>query len=450
MWGFTPLERLAGDLRNGLRRVIHEPTRTLVVVLTLAIGIGAATAMFSLVDAMFLRLGPWSGASRLVWIAGLKGRSAGTRNVSYPDYLVYRDHATTLTGVAAFGGTAMSIGSRQPQRVLGRLVSGNYFEVLGIRTQLGRTLKPGDDAGPSDHAVVMLSDGLWREQFGADPYVVDTVVAIDGRPFTVVGVAPRGFTGVAYADDPEQLWMPMAAQPAVMPKNPDLLTLSNQSWLRVIGRLRDGTTAVQADAEIRVIARQLNPSGTAPDQQKSARVLPIRGGLMPWEQDGLASMFAMQSIVPALVLLVACANVANVLMAHYASRRREFAMRRAIGASRGRLIRQLLAESLIVALLAGAAGFVMSFGLSAAIIHFGNVPADVSRLVAPHFRALLAATTIAIGTVLVFGLGPAVTTTRFDVLPALKDEGTTSTAARGSARLRRAFVIAQIALSLSS
>jgi predicted permease len=368
--------------------------------------------------------------------------------VSYPDYLVYRDHATSLTGVAVFGSTAMSIDSRPPQRVLGGLVSGNYFEILGIRAQLGRTLTPRDDTGPRDHAVIMLSDGLWREQFGADPHVVDTVVAIDGRPFTVVGVAPRGFTGVAYADDPEQLWLPMAAQPAVMPKSPDFLTSSNHSWLRVIGRLRDGTTAVQADAEIRVVARLLNPPGTAPDQEKSARVVPIRGGLTPWEQDGLASTFAVLSIVPALVLLVACANVANVLMAHYASRRREFAMRRAIGASRGRLIRQLLAESLIVALVAGATGFVMSFAVSAVIIHFGDVPADASRLVAPHFRALLAATMIAIGTVLAFGVAPAMTTTRFDVLPALKDEGSTSTAGRASARLRRAFVIAQIALSL--
>ncbi|PYQ73835.1 MAG: hypothetical protein DMG04_12465 [Acidobacteria bacterium] len=449
VWGFTELERIGGDLRQAVRRVGHCPARTLVVVLTLALGIGAMTSMFTLVDVMLLKPAPWNKAGPLVWIAGLKGRSGGTRNVSYPDYLVYRDRATTLSGVTAYGGTAMSVGGRQPQRVLGGLVSGNYFDVLGIRVQIGRTFASNEDTVPADHAVVVLSDALWKTQFGADPRVIDTRVTINGHPFTIIGVAPRGFTGVAYADDPEQLWVPMAMQRVAMPTSRALVNDPNAGWLRVVGRLRDRTTTAQADAEMRVIAKQLNPPDTSRSQEKSARVLPVRGGMTPWEQDSLAPMFELISIVPALVLLVACANVANVLMAYHLSRRREFAMRRAIGASRGRLIRLLLTESVILAVLAGVAGFAVSFGLSALIVHYGEVPTDVSVLLTLDSRALLAATAVAVLTIVVFGLAPAVTATKFDVLPALKNEGTASTTSPGPARLRRIFVIAQVAVALA-
>jgi predicted permease len=447
VWGFAELERIGGDLRHAVRRILQHPSRTLVVVLTLALGIGATTAMFTLLDAMLLKPAPWNTSDRVVWVVGFWGRSA--RNLSYPDYLVYRDRATTLLGVAAEGGTAMALGSRTPQRVLGGLVSGNYFDVLGLRAQIGRTFAPDEDTAPGAHPVVVLSDALWTEQFGADPGVIGTRVAINGQPFTIIGVAPRGFTGAAFATDPYQLWMPMAMQAAVMPKGAGLLTDASQGWLRVLGRLRDGVTAAEADAEARVIARQVNSLQAPADQEKSARVLPMRGGLLPWEQDSLAPMFGLVSIVPALVLLVACANAANVLLAHHTARRRELAMRRAIGASRGRLVRQLVAESLVVALLAGLAGFGVSFVLSAVIVHFGEVPSDVSALLALGGRTLFAATAIAVAAVVFFGLAPALTATRFDVLPVLKDEGTTSTTARGPARLRRSLVVAQVALSLT-
>jgi len=449
VWGFAEVERISGDLRHALRRIGQHPGRTLIVVLTLALGIGATTAMFTLLDATLLRPARWNTSGRVVWIEGLEGRSTTPRDLSYPDYLVYRDRATTLSGIAAEGGTVLAIGSRQPQRVLGGLVSGNYFDVLRLRAQIGRTFAPDEDTAPGAHPVVVLSDALWTGQFGADPGVIGTRVAINGQPFTIVGVAPRGFTGAAFATNPYQLWIPMAMQGVAMPRGGDLLTDANQAWLRVVGRLRDDVTAAEADAEARVIARQLNPPQTPADQEKSARVLPMRGGLTPWEQESLAPMFGLVSIVPALVLLVACANAANVLMAHHMARRREFAMRRAIGASRGRLVRQLVAESLVVALLAGLAGFAASFVLSAVIVRFGEVPSEVSALLALDGRALVAATAVAVGAVVLFGLAPALTTTRFDVLPVLKDEGTTSTTSRGPGRLRRTLVVAQVALSLT-
>jgi predicted permease len=448
-WGLAEFERIGWDLRHSLRRIINRPARTLVVVLTLALGIAATTSMFTFADAMLLKPPAWNGSDRLVWIANLKGHSGGTRNVSYRDYLAYRKHATRFSDVAAYGGTAMSIGGRQPQRVLGGLVSGNYFDVLGLRAQIGRTFTPGEDRAPNAHPVVVLSDALWKEQFGADPRAVDTIVTINGHPFTVIGVAPPGFTGVAYADDPEQLWVPMAMQRVTMPASPTLLDDADAGWLRVVGRLQEDASVAQADAEMRVIARQLNSPHTSADQQKSARVLSLRGGLTPWEQDFLAPMIGLISMVPVLVLLVACANVANVLIAHHVGRRRELAMRRAIGASRGRLIRQLLAESLMMSALAGLAGFAISFGLSALVMHYGEVPADVSRLLVPDGRTFLAAMTIALLTIVGFSLVPALMATQFEVLPVLKDEGTTSSASHGSRRLRRIFVVAQVALSLA-
>jgi predicted permease len=440
------IDTLWQDLRFAVRRILQRPGHSLVLVLTLALGIGATTAMFMLVDAMLLRPAPWNADGRVVWVVGIWGRSPMPRNFSYPDYLFYRDRATALSAVAAEGGTAMAIGGRQPQRVLGALVSGNYFDVLGLRAQIGRTFAPNEDTAPDAHPVAVLSDALWTAHFGADPGVIGTPVAINGKPFTVIGVAPRGFTGTAFATDPFQLWIPMAMHDTVKQADDGLLTDANR--VRVVGRLRSDVTAAEADAEARVIARQANVPQTPADQEKNARVLPIRGGLTPWEQESLTPMFGLVSIVPALVLLVACANAANVLIAYHTARRREFAMRRAIGASRGRLVRQLLAESLVLALAASLAGFGASFVLSVVIRHFGEIPAEVSTLLVLDGRALVAATTVGVAAIVLFGLAPALTTTRFDLLPVLKDEGTTSTTSRGPGRLRRTLVVAQVALSL--
>jgi predicted permease len=449
LWGFLGLERVGRDLRYALRQVIRRPASTLVIVPTLALGIGANTSVFTLVDAMLFRPAPWNHTDRLVWISSIRGRSSEIGYLSYADYLAYRESAKTLSGVLAFGGNGVSVGGPHPDRALGGMVSGNYFDVLGIHAALGRTITAADDSEPGAHPVVVLSDTFWKAHFGADPRVVNQVVAINGRPFTIVGVAPPGFTGIAYADNAEELWMPLAMQGAAMPTNPGLLGAADVGWLSVVGQRRNDVTVAQVDSEMRVIAQHLNPSGTPPDRQKSAGVTVMRGGMTPLEQGDLTPVFGLISIVPGLVLLVACANVANVLMVGHVSRRKEFAMRRAIGASRGRLIRQLLAESLVLALLSAAAGFALSFGLSALIEHYGAVEAGFAALLTPDRRALVATTAVAMLSTVVFGLLPAVTATRFDLLPALKDEGVSSTAARGTARWRGAFVVAQVALSLA-
>src|SRR5258708_6438045 len=203
-WGFSELERMNRDLRHAVRQVIRRPVWTVVVVSTLALGIGANTSIFAFVDAMLFRPAPGNRTDRLVWIASLQARSGRIGSMSYPDYVAYRERATTLSGMLAYGGNGLAVGGSRPQRVLGGLVSGNYFDVLGIRAAMGRTFTADEDSEPGAHPVAVVSDALWREMFGADPGVVNRIVPINGRPFTIIGIAPRGFTGVARAANADQ------------------------------------------------------------------------------------------------------------------------------------------------------------------------------------------------------------------------------------------------------
>lgn len=446
-WGFVALERLGADAWYAARYVLRRPAWTSVIVCTLALGVGANTSIFALIDTMMLRPAAWNADGRLVWITSLNGHGGMTETFSYPDYLAYRSHATTMSAMLAFSGNAVALGGgAATERVNCGLVSGNYFNLLGLRAEMGRTFVAADDGAPGGHPVAVLSDALWRTHFGADPAIVGKIFTLNGKAFTTIGVAPRGFGGVEYAANPEQLWVPFAMTGVVIPRNRPLLTDTNAQWVQVIGCLAAGQSAASADAEVRVIARRLNPPGTPPDREERARVVPMRGGLDPGEQQSLEPIFALLAIVPGIVLLVACANVANVLMARNVGRRRELAVRRAIGASRGRLIRLLLLESVALAFLATCAGFAVSFGLTTLVAHYGEVGADFGALIAPGARALTATAAVALVATLLSGLWPALTATEFSVLPMLKEEGPTSTG--GRTRIRRAFLIVQVALSL--
>ena len=443
MWIVSALERVGGDVRHTVRHFARRPTWTLVVVSTLALGIGPNTAIFTLIDSMLFKPASWNRDNRLVWVVSAATNSG---RMSYADYITYRDRATTLSGVLAFGGSGVSVGSAHPVRVLSGFVSGNYFDVLGLRPVVGRMFLPDEDAETGGQPVAVLSHAFWTEQYAADSRVVNTVVTINGQPFRIIGVAPSGFTGVAYANDAEHLWLPLAMHGVVMRTGEASAVGSTSRWLRVVGRLQDDATVAQAAAEVRVIAQQSIAAGTRSDSEKATRVVPVRGGLNPWEQHELAPVFGLIAIVPLLVLLVACTNVANLLMALNRSRSKELAMRLAVGASRTRLVRLLLTESLVLALPSAVVGFVLSFGVIRLLMRFGDLPTEDLHLLTPDSRALFATTLLAIATTLVFGLAPALTVTKGALLPALKEEGGT-TSGRG-ARLRRAFVVAQVAGSV--
>ena len=447
MWGFAAIERAAKDTRHAVRQLIRRPGWTFTVLMTLALGLGANTSIFALVDAMLFRPAPGRNPEQLVWVALAEGQSGRVRAMPYHTYTDLRDRTTTLSGLLVYSSTPFSVGGRQAERVIGHLVSGNYFDVLGVQAAAGRTFAPDEDTIPGAHPVVVLSDRLWRRRFNADAAVVNTTTVINGRPFTVVGVAPPRFVGVELGDDAE-LWMPMAMQSQAMPSMPDLLTDTGAGWLRAVGRLRDGSTAEQADVELRTLSRQTQ-AGVAPEDERLAGATPIRGGLSPADRSDLVPVFAAPSIVPALVLLVACFNAANVLLARNVGRRKELAMRRAIGATRARLVGQLLVEAVVIALLASACGVIVSYGLTALIVHFGEVPPEIASAVRPDVKVLGMTTGLAVLTTLIFALAPALTATRFELLPSLKDEGLTATSGAGRRRLRGAFVVAQIAVSLT-
>ena len=436
------------DLGYALRGLRRKPGFTTVAILVLALGIGANVTMFTFVDVMLFKPSPWSHDGRLVWLTSSTGRSSGSGSMSHPDYVTIRDRASTFAGILAYSGGSVSVGSATPQRALAGVVSANYFDTVGIRAARGRTFTEEEER-PGAQAVVVLSDEFWRTQFGAAPAILNTSVTINGTSFTIIGVAPPGFTGITYATNPERLWVPLGMQSLVMRAQADLLSASDVSWLRVVGRLRHDTTMSQADAEVRVLARRLNAPGIPPDREKTVQVVPLRGGLTAGEQASLAPVFGLMSVVPMLVLLVACANVANGLMARHVARAKEFALRVSIGATRARLVRQLMAEAFVMALCSAAAGFVMSFLLIAAITRYGEVPADVVELVRPDRRALIAAVIAATATTFIFGLAPALTATRVGLLQALKQEGLTATPTTGRRRLVRGFVVAQVALSLA-
>ena len=446
MWAFVWLDRLVHDVRNAIRQVVRHRASSAAVVLTLALGIGANTAVFTLVEAALFKPAQGTQPERLVWIAERPAQGGRVRNMSYPDYVAYRDRMTSAASVLAYSGAEFSLGGRPAERLFGAVVSGNYFDVLGIRLALGRAFTNDEDSIPG-HPVVILSDRLWKRRFGADRAIVGRPVIVNGQPFTIVGVAPPGFDGVELGEDAE-LWVPLAIEAQARPSRARLLTMKHAAWLRVQARLRPGVTIAQADSEARVIAASLNDPGTSPEDMVTAVTAPVRGGLDPANRGEIAPVLGLLSIVPFLVLLVACANVANVLLARNVGRRRELAMRRAIGATRGRLVRQHLIESLGLALAAGIVGVAVSFALTAIIVRAGEVPAELSMVLTPDVRVLTATTVLAVFTAVLFGLAPALSGTRFDVLPVLKDEGGTATAGCGRRRLRSAFVVAQMALSL--
>jgi putative ABC transport system permease protein len=250
LWGFSTLERPAADLRYVVRQLIGRPGWTLMVVSTLALGVGANASIFTLVDTMLFRPAPWNETGRLVWILSVNGRSSGPGHMSYPDYLTYRDHATTVSGVLAYSGNGVAIGGARAEYVNAGLVSGNYFDVLGIRVEIGRAFMPEEDVTPGAHPVLVLSDPLWRQHFGADPEVINRTVAINGHPFTIIAVAPRGFTGIAYADNAEQLWMPLAMQHVAMRANPISRVRSWTTSRKSRTRPLTGASAREHDARI--------------------------------------------------------------------------------------------------------------------------------------------------------------------------------------------------------
>ena len=434
------------DLRFAARLLRKHPGFTALAIVSLALGIGVNTAIFSLVRAVLLPPLPVPDAGRLVSIYHRYTRGQEyLSSTSYPDYEYYRDHGQILAGLMAYGRIPMSVRiAEQAEQISGELVTANYFSVLGLRAAMGRTFLA------ADRNVTVIGDRLWRSRFGGDRSVVGRTIGIGRHAFTIVGIAPPGFRGVVLDwGDPPELWVPMTAFRDAVPILPeDLLQFRGADWLLATGRLKSGVSLAQAQAAIRGMAGQLAQAYPEIHRDWTAELLPLsRARFWPEERKAIATFLELLMAVTGVVLLIACFNVANLLLTRGVKRQREIAVRLALGAGRGRLVRQLTTESVLLSLAGGAAGIAVACWTSALIRLYPRpfkIPlAFDTRVDAP---ALGFALLLSLATGVLFGLLPARRAARPDLVLTLKSEAPHASL-RGFA-LRNALVVAQVALSL--
>ncbi|HEY1241756.1 MAG TPA: ABC transporter permease, partial [Bryobacteraceae bacterium] len=446
------------DIRFALRMLGQNRTFAAVAVFSLALGIGANTAIFTLVDYIVLRSLPARAPEQLV-VLGRNPEKPST-SFNYPDYRYIRDHNTSYQSVLASGeGRTLAFAvpgepGSSAEVVPVAQVSGNYFDVLGVPAALGRLFTPADNVNEGAHPVVVLSWDLWQRRFAGDPKALGRSITLNGVPFTVIGVAARGFHGIAVGNHSD-LFMPIVMMPSVNPPARGWNT-RHWWWLNVMARLKPGATLASARSELDVLWQQIlkadpeykPPAAYNPDGEKFNRmtVLPGSGG---WS--GLRLQFAkplmVLMIVVGLVLLIACANVANLLLARSAARRKEIAVRLAIGAGRWRLVRQLLLETVVVSTMGGVAGLLFAWWGVQALLNLmpkRAIPLDLH--LAPDLRVAGFAFLASFLTGIVCGLAPALQSTRPDLVSSLKSE--TAAARRSRFDLRRALVVIQVAASL--
>jgi predicted permease len=433
------------DLKYAFRGLARQPLFAVGAIATLALGIGVNSTIFTFANAALFRSMPGiASPDQLVWVSAVwidRGREAG---MSYPEYLDYRDATSDqFSDLFAFRSTPVSLGSGgDPQRLRGQLVTGSYFSALGVVPAAGRLIGPHDDRVDSPPSVV-LSHRVWQERFGASADIVGTGITINGRQLTVIGVAPDGFYGPSLGEAAD-VWMPLAHLSQVRTAEGNLLTQRDASWLSVMGRLRPGVSISRAQAALTAVAARLALAYPTSGEPRGVRVSSARSGLAPESRGELLPIGVLLLTVTGIVLLIACANVANLLLARGMGRAAELSIRAAIGASRGRLMRQLLTESAVLAVLGAIAGFLVS--LWATDLLQKTLPdADFRGLsMSPDVRVLVFTAALAALSVCAFGLVPALTLTRGALLPRLRE----TPAAGGRSRLQGVFVVAQLSLSL--
>jgi predicted permease len=440
------METLFADLRYTIRRLMQRPGFTLVAVLTMALGIGANSAIFSIVNAILLRPLPVESPGELVEIYSQEGDEEPVPN-AYPDYLDIRGRDDLFVGVTGYTMDllSMDVGDRS-EVVMGEAVSGNYFELLGVPAARGRTFIPGEDDAPGAAPVVVISDGLWRRRFAADPNIVGRTLRLKGRPFEVIGVASPKFKGL-YVGFASQMWIPVTTRAHF---GGDDLEDRGSRWLMVKGRLRQGVTPEQAQAGMNVLGRQLATTYPESNDNRRFTIIPTNDvRLHPVVDRALMPVAALLMAVVGLLLLIVCTNLANLLLARALARRKEVAIRLAIGAGRGRLIRQLLTESLVLAILGGVFGLLIAIWTANLLVSFQPpIMFQLTLDLGIDGRVLAFTFLVSVLAGVFFGLAPALQATKPELIPALKDELDNVGGRRRRFGLRDSLVVAQVAISL--
>ena len=455
------MDNLFQDIRYGIRTLTKRPAFTLVAALSLALGIGANTTIFTIINGILFTPIPVEDPSTLGMVfmteevSGSAGGFGGFLPMSFPNYEDIRDQNDVfeqMTAVA-FGGGILT-GDDEPQQLTGFLVTHEYFGVLGVEPALGRFFLPEEDENPGTHYVIVISHGLWDRQFGADPGIIGRKITINGVPFDVVGVAPEGFTGTLQGFQPDLFWTPFQTYPAMLPINLRDWPENRRAGLMttVVGRLKPGVSHAAADTAVRTIADRLAQEYPDVNSNRSAEVTEFTALFNPTFQSTTATFGGALMGVVLLVLLIACANVANLLLARAATREKEIGVRLALGAGRHRLVRQLLTESILLAMLGAGIGLIFAFwardfiAASVPNILGGGLPVNLD--LALDGTVLAFTFGIALVTGVLFGLVPALQASNPQLSSTLHEGGRGGSSGARQQLVRSGLVVAEIALAL--